>query len=649
MNELVAPPPHDRRLAERAEGLLGVANASGLLDAADVHVAVRLGELVGEADDRVRLALALAVRAVRTGSVACDLEEASALDPEFLWPFAAEPDATAWRSLVANSPLVAQRVLRLEFGLIYLERYWEQEVLVADVLHERAGLGAVSVEESVLTTGLSRLFPDAGDGDQRAAGESAVRHRTVIVTGGPGTGKTTTIAKIVALLAEQAAGDPACGPERPGDGRARRPLRIALAAPTAKAAARLTEAFHGAAAQLPAADRARIPSLSATTLHRLLGWIPESRSRFKHDRDNRLPHDVVVLDEASMVSLTLMSRLLEALRPTSRLIIAGDPDQLASVEAGAVLADLVAGMGGHGLGEPTATGGRLGATAEPEGAAGEPLGAAYELGAVARLGRTYRFGGAIGELAHAIRNGDAAGAVSLLHGGGDEIRLFADVDERKPLIVECALVLRELARAAGDDDDRARRALATLARHRLLCAHRTGPSGVSRWNRQVEQWVSEETGENFWTPMYAGRPLLVTANDYAMDLYNGYTGVVMRRGARLVAVFDAGASVREVAASRLSEVETMHAATIHKSQGSQAESVTVVLPELDSPLLTRELIYTAVTRAQRELTIIGTPEAVAAGIERPIQRASGLRHRLVHAPGTRPAAAARERAADPLG
>lgn len=607
------PAARDKRIAARATGLLRLANERDVLDAADVHVATRLSELVGEGDERVRLALALTVRAVRTGSVACDLDTVGGLDAEFPWPFAvgagdaaadspAAPPGRAWRSLVAASPLVAESVLRLEFGLLYLERYWEQESLVAGALHDRARLGPMPVADEVLAAAVDRLFPDPGDADQRAAGESAVRHRTAIVTGGPGTGKTTTIAKIVALLAEQAA-----------LGEARRPARIALAAPTAKAAARLTEAFREATARLPAADRARIPPLTAVTLHRLLGWIPDSRSRFRHDRDNRLPHDVVVLDEASMVSLTLMSRLLEALRPTARLIVAGDPDQLASVEAGAVLADLVAGIGG-----PDAPDGTPGAAD-----------AAYELGGVSRLGRTYRFGGAIGELAEAIRAGDADAAVGVLLGGRDEVRLLADVQERKPVLVSSALSLMEIARRPdGADGDRARRALDILGRHRLLCAHRSGPFGVARWNRQVEQWVAEETGENFWAPMYAGRPLLVTANDYAMDLYNGYTGVVLRREDRLVAAFDAGSSVREVAASRLTDVETMHAATIHKSQGSQAESVTVVLPDVESPLLTRELIYTAVTRAQRELTIIGTPEAVAAAVARPIQRASGLRQRL---------------------
>ena len=156
----------------------------------------------------------------------------------------------------------------------------------------------------------------------------------------------------------------------------------------------------------------------------------------------------------------------------------------------------------------------------------------------------------------------------------------------------------------------------------------TGPQGVGHWNRQIAQWLSEETGENFYASMFPGRPLQVTANDYAMDLYNGDTGVVLRRDGRLVAVFDSGSQLREVAAARLADVETMYAATVHKSQGSQATRVTVVLPELDSPLLTRELIYTAATRAQKQLTIIGTPEVIERGMAQRIQRASGLAKRL---------------------
>ena len=620
--------PYDRQRATRAVGLLAAANAAAILHAADVHVASRLCHLLGEPDEQVALALALAVRAVRTGSVALDLSTVADIDPEFDWP----QDIEQWRAQVAASAVVRSGTLVVDGSLIYLERYHDQEVLVAHTIAARRSLPPPVIDEDLLAAGLERLFPDDADADQRAAAELVVREPTAIITGGPGTGKTTTIAKVLALLAEQyAAHDPTHTP------------RFALAAPTAKAAGRLSEAFHDAARRLPAPDAARLPPAKASTLHRLLGRNPASRSRFQHHRESRLPHDVVVIDEASMVSLTMMARLLEALRPSSRLLIVGDPDQLTSVEAGAVLADLVSGLGSDTPQATTAhaepappTPSRLELAgpehAQPQSAAPAepaPLTQArpeHARPAVARLRHTYRFGGEIDRLAQAIREGDAGAALAAL-ATGTVATLVPDAATRRAAMVEAALRLRDAA-GAGD----AAQALAALADHRLLCAHRTGPFGVSHWNRQIEQWLSEETGENHWAPMYAGRPLLVTTNDYAMDLYNGDTGVVLRRDHGLVAVFDTGAAPREVAAARLADVETMFAATVHKSQGSQARHVTVILPEIDSPLLTRELIYTAVTRSQDQLTIIGSPDAIERGLSQRIQRASGLAARLREVP-----------------
>ncbi|HNQ07971.1 MAG TPA: ATP-binding domain-containing protein, partial [Tetrasphaera sp.] len=252
-----------------------------------------------------------------------------------------------------------------------------------------------------------------------------------------------------------------------------------------------------------------------------------------------------------------------------------------------------------------------------------PAAAPSPVQSVARLRHTYRFGGTIGELAEAIRAGDAAATLRLLTGGAPEATLIPNAEPRKALLVASALTLRE--RALDGD---ARGALDALAHHRLLCAHRTGPVGVTHWNRLVTQWLSERVDDNFWAAYYPGRPLLVTTNDYGMDLFNGDTGVVLRRDGRLIAAFDRGTQTREIAVARFSDVETMYAATVHKSQGSQAEHVTVVLPEMDSPLLTRELIYTAVTRAQREVTVIGTPAAIGEGLARRSVRASGLRQRL---------------------
>ncbi len=236
------------------------------------------------------------------------------------------------------------------------------------------------------------------------------------------------------------------------------------------------------------------------TLHRLLGSRPDTSSRFRHDRGNRLPHDVIVVDETSMVSLTMMARLLEAVRPDARLILVGDADQLASVEAGAVLADLVDGI------------------------------SARTDMRVATLKTSHRFGESIGLLAEAIRVGDADRALELLHAGGEHIE-FIETDDAsdalRSVLLPHALRLREAAQFGADDV-----ALATLDEHRLLCAHREGPFGVRHWNRQVEQWLSEATGQPPWSEWYPGRPLLVTANDHGLHVYNGDTGVVVARRRR---------------------------------------------------------------------------------------------------------------------
>ena len=560
-------------LAVGASGLLQTFNAAGVLDVADVRVAERICLLVDETDERVGLAVALLVRGLRGGSVCIELASvALAVGVEdVLWP---EP--AGWLAAVRGSPLLRDPpVLHLyDDRLLYLDRYWREEKQVCDdllALRVSKPTGDVPAFE--------RLFP-AGFEEQREAAEIALAQAVTVLTGGPGTGKTTTVARLLALLAEQA------GASR---------LRIALAAPTGKAAARLQEAVQHEVAKLDAADRSRLGELQAMTLHRLLGSRPDSSSRFRHDRGNRLPHDVIVVDETSMVSLTMMARLLEAVRPDARLVLVGDADQLASVEAGAVLADLVDG---------------LSARADMR---------------VAALRTSHRFGEAIGLLADAIRVGDADRALQLLRCGDEHIEFIEDEapDSMRPILLPHALRLREAALFGADDV-----ALATLDEQRLLCAHREGPYGVRHWNRQVEKWLSEETGQPPWSEWYPGRPLLVTANDYGLRVYNGDTGVVIAGPDGLRAVIAGAGGPLDFATSRLSDIETMHAMTIHKSQGSQADEVTVLMPPEDSRLLTRELLYTAVTRAKRKVRVVGSEASVRAAIGRRAVRASGLRQRL---------------------
>jgi len=561
-------------LAINATGLLAAFNEAEVLDVADVRVAERICFLVDETDERVMLAVALLVRGLRGGSVCIELANvASAVGVEDVpWP---EPEG--WLAAVRASALLGEPpVLHLyDDRLLYLDRYWREEKQVCDdllALRVSKPTGDVPAFE--------RLFP-AGFEEQREAAEIALAQAVTVLTGGPGTGKTTTVARLLALLAEQA-----------GTSR----LRIALAAPTGKAAARLQEAVQHEVAKLDAADRSRLGELQAMTLHRLLGSRPDSSSRFRHDRGNRLPHDVIVVDETSMVSLTMMARLLEALRPDARLILVGDADQLASVEAGAVLADLVDGL------------------------------SARTDVRVAALRTSHRFGEAIGFLADAIRVGDADRALELLRSGDAHIEFIEDYDASdalRPILLPHALRLREAALFGADDV-----ALTTLDKHRLLCAHREGPYGVRHWNRQVEKWLSEETGQPPWSEWYPGRPLLVTANDYGLRIYNGDTGVVIAGQDGLRAVIAGAGGPLDFATSRLCDVETMHAMTIHKSQGSQADEVTVLMPTEDSRLLTRELFYTAVTRAKRKVRVAGSEASVRAAIGRRAVRATGLRERL---------------------
>ncbi|OBH41666.1 exodeoxyribonuclease V subunit alpha [Mycobacterium intracellulare] len=559
-----------------ATGLLRTFADAGVFEAADVHVAQRLTALTGESDERVALAVALVVRALRGGSVCVDLRAAPEQvgDADLPWP-----GADDWLSAVRASALLGPPpVLRFFGDLLYFDRYWlEEEQVCTDLL----ALSATPV--AVESSSYERLF-EPGYEEQRAAAEIAVSQAVTVLTGGPGTGKTTTIARLLALLLEHA--------ERAG----LPPPRIALAAPTGKAAARLAEAVAAGAQRLGAADRARLAGLSGTTLHRLLGPRPDTSVRFKHNRANRLPHDVIVVDETSMVSLTMMARLAEAVRPDSRLILVGDPDQLASVEAGAVLADLVDGLAARGDVR------------------------------VAALRTPHRYGTSIGALAEAIRVGDADRVVELLAAGDEHVEWVdapRPVDRLREVLVAHALRLRSAALLGAANE-----ALATLDEHRLLCAHREGPYGATHWNTLVQKWIAEATGQPAWSQWYAGRPLLVTANDYGLRLYNGDTGVAVAGAEGLRAVIAGASGPLDFATSRLGEVETMHAMTIHKSQGSQADEVTVLIPPEDSRLLTRELFYTAVTRAQTRVRVVGPEASVRAAIERRAMRATGLRQRL---------------------
>ncbi len=611
----------DGRRATVGDGLLRDLSVATVLAAADVRTALALGRLAPRTDEAVHVAVALAVRAVRLGHVYVDLataattvapdDEAVDIDVATLpWP-----DPTTWPDAVARSPLTAvgvdgpvDRPLRLLGSRLYLDRYWRHERAIVDDLSARAGGELPTVDAEALTDGLDRLFPPTPvlapdlpaiavqsgartDDLQRIAAAVAVQRRFSVVAGGPGTGKTTTVARILALLHEQAG---ALG---------QAPPRVALAAPTGKAAARLSEAVHAEAATLDTSPevRAALVAMPASTLHRLLGWRPDSNSRFRHDAANQLPHNVVIVDESSMVGLSMMARLLDAVRLNARLVLVGDPRQLASVEAGAVLGDIV-------------------------GSA---------LPGITVLRRVHRYGGGIAHVAAAIESGNGDQVVAALRSSPDDVQWLeldptADPTRSPDLVgVRSAIVAtaRRVVTAATAGDGPG--ALAALGSVQVLCAHRRGPAGASLWRAEIERWLRSSIPGYGAAQWYAGRPLIVTENDYGLGVFNGDTGVVIDDGGeRLRAVFERRGALLSVRPTRLASVESLYAITIHKSQGSQFGHVIVCLPEPTSPVLTRELLYTAVTRAQHRLTVIGTEASVRAAVSRPVARASGLTEAL---------------------
>ncbi len=627
----------DLRLVSRATGLLADFNVAGVLEPADVHVALRLGRLGAELDERVLLAVALTVRALRSGSVVLRLAEVQdsvdvttpdETDPrptvvELPWP-----ELGPWQAAVSGSPLVTGpgAPLHAHDGGLWLTRSWQQESRVAGQLLTRRKLAVAAPE---LAAALDRLFPRIGPDEQRRAAAVCATSSVSVLGGGPGTGKTTTVARLLAALREVSG---------PG-------LRVALAAPTGKAAARLQEAVH--AAELPD-DRAWLATLTASTLHRLLG-LRRRGNGARHDASSPLPFDVVVVDEASMLSLGLFDRLLDALAPTARLVLVGDPDQLAAVEAGAVLGDLVAaaGVAGHEdvtfaapVDGPPSAAASAAARAAPGGAATVDLAAVVpqdpphrpgDRAGVAILRTVHRFGGEIEQLAQSLRDGDGDAAEQVLAGGG-EVELLT-VPDGAPIPKDVqehvrASVLGSYETMFGAD---AKTALGALDQHRLLCAHRHGPRGVVAWSLLVQRWVEQHGVPVQRDGRYVGLPLLVTANTYDEGLFNGDTGVVVAGtgpDSPLQAAFVTVSGIRTLALGRLGDVTPMHAVTVHRAQGSQFEHVTVVLPEAGSPLATRETLYTAVTRAQRRVTLIGSREAVRACVTRRSARATGLRERM---------------------
>jgi exodeoxyribonuclease V alpha subunit len=609
--------------------------AGGILSPLDEHFARAMVRIGGDAREEVLLAAAMSSQRVSNGHVCLDLPrltEMPVLCNEDGEPVAERPwpPLTPWIEVLRSSPLVGDEGMVTPFvldgaGRLYLRRYWEHETRLATALRERATQVEAGVDAAWLRQTLERLFPGTGSDVertdwQRIAALLAWQRRLCMISGGPGTGKTFTVVKILALLAEEAmhAG--------------RRPPRISLVAPTGKAAARLAESIRHAKGMLSCSDAARraIPE-DAATIHRCLGST-RSSTRFRHDARNPLVTDVVLVDEASMVDLALMSRLVAALPSRARLILLGDQDQLASVEAGAVLGDIcntgAARRYSRALVEQVM---QLAGDRLPLHPDAPPATGIWDC--IVQLTHNYRYGAesGIGRLAHAINAGDAEAALQILESAD-----YPDVARVEPGQSEglggplCRAVSAGFRPYLTVREPLTQ--LAALGKFRVLCAHRHGPTGVERANQQIEAVLAAADLIRPSSPTYAGRPVMVTRNDYQLELFNGDVGIIVDdpegTGGKLALFSGTGGAVRRLSPSRLPPHETVFAMTVHKSQGSEFDEVAVLLPIHLSPVVSRELLYTAVTRARRTVTIYATREVIRQAIARRVERASGLRDLL---------------------
>jgi exodeoxyribonuclease V alpha subunit len=545
-----------------------------------------------------------------------------------------------WRvgDLDYGQPLVLDGDADANDARLYLRRYWRDETVVASSVRARA-LERQAVDAGAVRGWLDVLFasqrasekPDAARPDwQKLACAIALRGKVAIITGGPGTGKTYTVARLLALLFATA----------PDAAR----QRIALAAPTGKAAARLKQSIDKALGELAERVGATLPLRELTarmgaarTLHSLLGARPDSRA-FAHHRGNPLDVDVLIVDEASMVHLEMMASLLDALPPSATLILLGDKDQLASVEAGAVLGDLCHDAQAGNYDEATVDFVRAASGEEiPAGfvRAGGPLAQQTVM-----LRHSRRFGGPIGQLALAVNAGDvdAAGAVLRAPGapeveGAGAVRWIEHAQQQHAIALALEGYRPYLRLLAGMPDgaheDWVRAVLQRFEAFRILCAVREGEWGVEGLNTAIEQRLDQAGLLRRAGDWYVGRPVMVTRNDYATNVFNGDIGLTLADPARpgsLRVYFLEGDKVRSVLATRLRHVETAFAMTVHKSQGSEFAHTVLALPKEGGAVLARELVYTGITRASREFTLLTpAPGVLGEAIGRRTHRASGLR------------------------
>jgi len=600
----------------------------GILSLLDIHFADFMGRLAGRNVPELSFAAALVSSYTRQGHICLDLssvEGKQLLEGENGGESVVCPELNEWcrklrKTTVVGNPGEYKPLILDDRSRLYLFRYWDYQEKLADSIRKRVWGYEANIDSTVLKEELERLFPaDQAEGIdwQRVAAFAALMKRFCVISGGPGTGKTTTVAAILALLLEQA------NPER---------LRIALAAPTGKAAARLQEAIRSTKDKLPCQDSIKeaIPE-EASTIHRLLGSIPDS-PYFRHNPKNTLPVDVVVVDEASMVDLALMSKLIQALPSQARLILLGDKDQLASVEAGAVLGDICDTGTEHSFSRAfcndlkEVTGYEI-----DRGQNGQDESGIRD--SIVQLQKNYRFGSdsGIGAVSDAVNAGDGDRVVELVKGGkyGDIKWKELPQPNALPQVIKATIMqgYGDYLRASDPFE-----IFQVFERFRILCALREGPYGVVAINLLVERILREEKlikPDRMW---YPGRPVLITRNDYNLRLFNGDMGIVLPDPSAnddlRVFFLATDRTLRKFHPFRLPEHETVYAMTVHKSQGSEFGKVLLLLPNRESPVLTRELIYTSITRAKESVEIWGAENIFRTAVSRCIERTSGLRDAL---------------------
>ncbi len=615
--------------------ILDKIDRSDYFSSIDRHFARFMTELSSQPDPVIGLAAALVSRNNREGDVCIDLNSFAGLtlgsetDVEYTLTC---PSLSKWREHLRKSDLVGNPgeyypLIRDDADRLYLYRYWEYEKNLIDLIRSRTRREDGEVDPEKLKQHLEIFFPETGKPGidwQKLAAAVVVLKRFCVISGGPGTGKTYAIARILATLIEQ---------------HDSRELRIYLTAPTGKAAARLAESIGNAKKALTCDPRTleTIPHVSST-IHRMLKPVKGS-PYFFYNRENPLPADVVVVDEASMVDLPLMSKLIQALPEDSRLILIGDRHQLASVQAGSVLGDICGDKIDNGFSEVFSRTLAPVVNYPPEQLACSRRDKTGIQDSMIYFTRSYRFEkeSGINILSQAVNKGAVDDAVDILRQGRyPEVTwypLSSHADHHHLLSKNIHEHYRRLSN--GNDPQEA---LDELDRFRILCAVNQGELGVDTINARAAAVLGSE--EKNWIPggfnseWYHGRPILITANDYTLGLFNGDVGIAMALETaddKACHVYFRGGSagpLQRFAPSRLPRHQDVYAMTIHKSQGSEFDEVLLVLPEKDNPLLTRELLYTGITRAKRKLSILASESVIRNAVSRKIERASGLRDAL---------------------